>query len=43
MGLYVALFIALIGVATLRAVQEKKRRVERRRRMLENLRTALDA
>jgi hypothetical protein len=43
MGLYVTLFLLLIAFATFRALQEKKQREERRRRMLQNLRTALDA
>jgi len=45
MGLYVSLFsfLLLIAFATVRALQERKRREERRRRMVQHLRTVLDA
>jgi hypothetical protein len=42
MAVYLTLFCLVIAFATFRAFQEKKRRQERRRRILQNLRTALD-
>ncbi len=42
MAVYAGLFCLLVAFAMFRAFQEKKRRAERRRRMLRNLQTALD-
>jgi Flp pilus assembly protein TadB len=41
MAPYLAIFVAAIALVILRAWQERKRR-ERRKRMLENIRSALD-
>ena len=43
MAVYAGLICLLVAFGTFCAIQEKKRREERRQRLLRNLRTALDA